>query len=358
MPLSRSRKAKSARRCRAVSARRSCTFSRSSPNRCARSRRSPPSSSRNYRGRARQGRHPQALRQDRGRAHRRQDRWPRPPRRSSSSPRTVEAIDRSGRAPSGQPVAVPDAQRLLPSAFSAEVGAERDPLQFEGGYVWFEVTGITPSRDRPLDEVKDQVEARWREQEIATRLKAKADRNPRQAQSRIDVRRGRRGQPAQRPDPDRHQAGRHPSPALGRGGRSRSSAPAKTSLAAPMPRRPRSRSCSASPTSSCPTLDVASEEAKKAQDTLNRAVAEDMFSQYIARLEDEIGVTINQSALSQVISGWCGRRQTDLMQIEPQATGVRQALRAEARPRSSGPRWSPTSKRRCRPFSRSPAAGR
>ena len=52
-----------------------------------------------------------------------------------------------------------------------------------------------------------------------------------------------------------------------------------------------------------PALDVASEEAKKAQDTLNRAVAEDMFSQYIARLEDEIGVTINQSALNQVISG-------------------------------------------------------
>jgi len=28
-----------------------------------------------------------------------------------------------------------------------------------------------------------------------------------------------------------------------------------------------------------------------------------MFSQYIARLEDEIGVTINQSALNQIISG-------------------------------------------------------
>ena len=30
---------------------------------------------------------------------------------------------------------------------------------FNGGYVWYDVLGITPSRERSLDEVKDQVEA-------------------------------------------------------------------------------------------------------------------------------------------------------------------------------------------------------
>ena len=54
------------------------------------------------------------------------------------------------------------------------MGIDRDPLQVEGGYVWFEIAGINLSRERPLDEVKEQVEARWREQEIATRLKTKA----------------------------------------------------------------------------------------------------------------------------------------------------------------------------------------
>src|SRR5207247_1158964 len=40
---------------------------------------------------------------------------------------------------------------------------------------WRESSSRTsPSRERSLDEVKDQVEARWREQEIATRLEAKA----------------------------------------------------------------------------------------------------------------------------------------------------------------------------------------
>jgi hypothetical protein len=87
--------------------------------------------------------------------------------------RTVE-VDRSGRDPAGTPVKLPDAQRLLAAAFTTDIGVERDPLQFEDGYIWYDVAGISPSRERSLDEVKDQVEARWREQEIAARLDAKA----------------------------------------------------------------------------------------------------------------------------------------------------------------------------------------
>ena len=87
--------------------------------------------------------------------------------------RTVEAIDRSGRDAAGVPVSLPD-QRLLAGVFSTDVGVERDPLQIQDGYIWYDVTGITPSRERPLDEIKEQVEARWREQEIATRLNTKA----------------------------------------------------------------------------------------------------------------------------------------------------------------------------------------
>ena len=89
--------------------------------------------------------------------------------------RTFEAVDRSGRDPAGQPVTgLPDPQRVLAAAFATEVGVEHDPLQLQGGYVWYEVAAITPSRERPLEEVKEQVEQRWRDQEIATRLEAKA----------------------------------------------------------------------------------------------------------------------------------------------------------------------------------------
>ena len=71
---------------------------------------------------------------------------------------------------------LPQSVDVLAAAFGAEVHGENEPLRVpsNGGYVWFDVDAITPARDRPLDEVKDQVVARWRDDEIATRLKAKA----------------------------------------------------------------------------------------------------------------------------------------------------------------------------------------
>jgi peptidyl-prolyl cis-trans isomerase D len=55
-----------------------------------------------------------------------------------------------------------------------------------------------------------------------------------------------------------------------------------------------------------PPLDAASEGAKSTVEALNRGLSEDIFSEYIAKLESDIGVTINQSALNQVIGGGAG----------------------------------------------------
>ena len=44
-----------------------------------------------------------------------------------------------------------------------------------GGYLYYDVTGIKPSRERTLDEVKDQVATRWRDDEIAKRLQTKSE---------------------------------------------------------------------------------------------------------------------------------------------------------------------------------------
>jgi peptidyl-prolyl cis-trans isomerase D len=52
-----------------------------------------------------------------------------------------------------------------------------------------------------------------------------------------------------------------------------------------------------------PPLDGESDNSKRAVEVLNRALSEDVLTQYIARLESEMGVTFNQSALNQVISG-------------------------------------------------------
>jgi peptidyl-prolyl cis-trans isomerase D len=94
---------------------------------------------------------------------------------------TIEAVDRAGRAPDGSPVAgLPPTLDLVTPAFSADVGSDNDPLQInrgpgDSGYVWYDVLAITPSRERTLEEVKDRVAARWREDEIDKRLRTKSD---------------------------------------------------------------------------------------------------------------------------------------------------------------------------------------
>jgi len=84
---------------------------------------------------------------------------------------TIEAVDRSGRGPDGQPVAgIPSGLDLASSAFNSDVGVDNDALSYQSGYVWYDVLSVTPAHERPLDEVKDKVEANWRTDQISERL--------------------------------------------------------------------------------------------------------------------------------------------------------------------------------------------
>lgn len=89
---------------------------------------------------------------------------------------TVEAVDRSGRTPGGTILTdLPLSDELLNEAFEAEIGVENAPLSIGSvGYLFYEVEGITPARDRPLEEVREQVLEDWIAAETATRLAARA----------------------------------------------------------------------------------------------------------------------------------------------------------------------------------------
>jgi len=90
-------------------------------------------------------------------------------------PLVTYTVDRSGRDPDAKPIAnLIHAPNIINAAFASDVGVDNDPIDADGGYVWYDVAAITPARDRTLDEVKDQVTQRWRNDEIASRLKTKA----------------------------------------------------------------------------------------------------------------------------------------------------------------------------------------
>jgi peptidyl-prolyl cis-trans isomerase D len=216
--------------------------------------------------------------------------------------RTVE-IDRFGRDPTNQPVAnLPQQQRLIAGAFAADVGTDNDPLQADGGYVWYEVSGITPERDRTLDEVKDQVEARWREDEIANRLRTKAatflDKvkggtaladaaaaENLKVETRAEIKRSSTSPPLTERTLD----------AIFR--------TAKGAFGSAQAEQPGEQVVFRVTEVVEPTTDLASEESKRLRGALNNAMVGDVLAEYTQLLQREIGMTINERALQQVLSG-------------------------------------------------------
>ena len=49
-----------------------------------------------------------------------------------------------------------------------------------------------------------------------------------------------------------------------------------------------------------PPVDLASDEAKKLTETLQRALTDEQVAQYVTKLETDIGTSINQAAFAQV----------------------------------------------------------
>ena len=90
---------------------------------------------------------------------------------------TVEAIDRTGQTPDGTIVKdLPQSANLIKAVFDAEVGTENEGLPTDAdGYLFYEVNGITPARDRTLDEVRQKVVADWTAAETTRLLSEKAE---------------------------------------------------------------------------------------------------------------------------------------------------------------------------------------
>ncbi len=90
---------------------------------------------------------------------------------------TVEAIDRTGLKPDGTIIKdLPASPDLIKAVFDAEPNTENEALTTpDNGFVFYELTSITPARDRTLDEVRARVVADWTTEETTKRLTAKAD---------------------------------------------------------------------------------------------------------------------------------------------------------------------------------------
>jgi peptidyl-prolyl cis-trans isomerase D len=215
--------------------------------------------------------------------------------------RKLDTIDRSGRGTDGKMVAdFPNAQELLNGAFSADVNAETDPIQTSGGgLIWYEVNAIDPSRDRRLDEVKDRVVSSWRDSQIADRVTAKATEIADKLKSGASL---------------KDLAAANGLKLENAKGLKRSGSEAlPASVIEAVFRTPKDGVGDSQGKDSTehvvfrvtavtePTFDAASPDVKRISDSMVNAITEELLSQYVVRVETDLGTTVNGAALNQAI---------------------------------------------------------
>jgi peptidyl-prolyl cis-trans isomerase D len=90
--------------------------------------------------------------------------------------REIDAVARDLRAPDGSLVFdIPNVNDVIKDAFESDIGIENSPIRAGDGWVFMEVTDVTPARDRTLDEVRDEVVAAWTEAETQQRIADRAE---------------------------------------------------------------------------------------------------------------------------------------------------------------------------------------
>lgn len=220
------------------------------------------------------------------------------------TPRTIEAIDRSGRGTDGAPVPnLPKTVDVLSQAFATQVGIETDPVQIPGGgYLWYEVTKVTPSRERNLDEVKPQVETRWKDDQIARKLKEKADEivSKLKAGGKLDELATANGVKAETAADLKRNAtgGAVPASVIDLAFRTPKDTPVTTEGA-----RATEMMVFTVTAVSDPKFDPAATETKQMADGLKPAITESILAEYVAQLQTDYGVSINPTVFNQIVGG-------------------------------------------------------
>ena len=216
--------------------------------------------------------------------------------------RVIDAIDAGGRDKAGVEVAgIPDAPAVLKAAFASDIGVDNEVVQTrDRGDVWFEVQSIEPSRERTLAEMRAEVEANWKADEISKRLAAlgadlvKKLNGGETMQAlawdqKLDVKvqdNIKRNDGAGLP---RNVAVQVFNAGLNQAGSAVGEADTRIVFRVTA--------------SAVPPLDPASDAGKRLQGVLAQALQQDMLTEYAAKLQGQAGVKINEAAVRQAIGG-------------------------------------------------------
>ena len=217
--------------------------------------------------------------------------------------RVIDAVDRSGRNPQGNPVPdLPSNPNVVNSAFNSDVGVDNEALQLpSGGFLYYDVNGITPSHERAYDTVKDKVLNDWRADEIAKRLKDKADAMLAKLKSGTSLQQlaetdKLKVQSAS--DVQRNSPGFAPAAVVQAAFTTPKDVPGST-----QGQKETEYYLFNVTKVTEPKFEPKMPTARSIAEQIKNAYADDVIGAYIAKVENEMGVDINQTALNQVVGG-------------------------------------------------------
>jgi len=217
--------------------------------------------------------------------------------------RTIENVAADGTGMDGSEIEVPGGDAVIQDAFQSDVGLENDPIRTrDGGYVFYEVSGITPARDRTLEEARAEAVAAWQDEETASRIRGKASALLQQMQdgkSLADVA-GEIGKSVQTASGITRQAGNDPSSALSGNAVQQAFAGPEGHIANAEGKDAPNRVLLHVDGVSAPAYFAESSSAQQLRQGLTQSLQTDLLQAFNAHLLEEKPVSINQSIYAQL----------------------------------------------------------
>jgi peptidyl-prolyl cis-trans isomerase D len=213
----------------------------------------------------------------------------------------VPAVEAGGLDKAGNPVNLPEKDAVVKAAFASDIGVDNEALRTATGYVWYDVTGIEAPREKNLDEVRDQVATQWREDQVAQRLSEKANElfGRLEKGEAIEAVAQDAGAPVKnaadlarntaKDDLATEAVNRIFAVPVGKAGHAANGTDARAVFKVT--------------SATVPPLITTTQAAQNAENQLRAGFGDDLISQYIAQVRQDLGVTINQQALRRATGG-------------------------------------------------------
>ena len=213
----------------------------------------------------------------------------------------VAAIDRQGKGVDGKVVAdLPDAARLALAAFAGTTGNESEAIELaDGGYAWVDTLATTPEAQKAFDDVKTEVKAGWLETEKLKELGSQIAKLVERAGKgeTLAVIAKEAGGSVEKTNA----ITRNTSPqGLSQNAVAQSFTLAKNAVVSAASSDNKSRTL-------LRVLDViaapaaTAEQVEKIKVEVKRQMQSDTLNAYVAGLQTEVGVTVNQTAVAQAL---------------------------------------------------------